>query len=730
MAEQSLDIHADLIKQVGLGVNVARTYPKGHPSLLPVIQRLKVLLKEIPIEQESISLVIIEDVIMIQENRFDSKRLPIVRSLVERFNTLGVKSITFNVDVADDDLREFFAAMAATPAEISDYGDIVALTKSLCITGIKVNKYRVGVISTDEEVKEIKWENFLESLFITGSEMSEEQKIKELGGFLAGAGVVGSEPVEEQTSKIIAGLEKMALLIADRYGEERWDEYSLVFSRMLAALSPSIKKNITKYKTENKKLAVLFRSLIPTISDEDILDLIATKAKEKTPATEDEVIDILKSVPGAKLPDLLSTLRVSVPELNFEEIAARLMKELEKTKGTREAGKFQDKNLEAEMRQFFPRLRDSSHEERNKAIDELIAFVDRLFEAKNYDLIRLLIDRFDAMSDAETEMRTFSKVVDALKKIYLTASELEKNDIVRFVSKKFGKHLVRKGEAYLEKKRVIIKAISDLRDQEYVPELVSLLWDPGSFAEARQALVSLSEFSIPVLIGTLRDTEDRSVRMKILDVLSRVGPEAIPEMRKLLSAAEWYVRRNGVYLLGEIRAKPAVHEIGKLIEDEKEQVQFEVVESLNKIGDPMGKVYLKKALNSKYLRVAVTAMSGLSKEDVQLKIPEITDWLKHRKSIPDEGEEAFRCKIITLLGKFGDDSVVDTLVDVLNEKALFKGELLNVTKRTAVNALVTIGGEKAMKALEDAAHSKDQFVANTAREVLEKIKSEVKDEES
>jgi len=724
MAEPSLDIHSDLIKQVGLGVNIARTYPKGHPSLLPVVQRLKVLLKEIPIEEESISFVIIEDVIMIKENRFDSKRLPIVKSLVERFNQVGVKSITFNVDVSDDDLREFFAAMAATPADIADYGDIVALTKSLGIAGVKVNRYRVGVISTDSEVKEIKWENFLESLVIAGSDMTDEQKVKELGGFLASVGVAGSEAAEVQTTKIIAGLEKMALMTADRYGEERWDEYSLVFSRMLAALSPTIKKNIGKYKTENKKLAVLFRSLIPTIPDEEIIDLIATKAKQKAPDTEEEVVGILQNIPGARLPNILSTLRVNVPDLNFEQIAARLMKELEKTKGTREAGKFQSKNLEADMRQFFPRLRDSSHEERNKTIDELIEFSDRLFEAKNYDLIRLLIDRFDTMADAETEMRTFSKVVEGFKKFYLKASELEKNDIVRFVSKKFGKHLVRKGKAYLEKKRVIIKAISDLKDQDYVPELVSLLWDPGSFAEARQALVSLSDFSIPVLIGTLKETEDRSVRMKILDVLSRVGAQAVPELRKLLSSPEWYVRRNGVYLLGEIKATSAVHDIGKLIDDDKEQIQFEVVKSLNKIGDLKCKVYLKKALNSEYLRVVVAAMTGLEKEDVQLKIAEVAAWLKHRKSIPDEGEEAFRCKIITILGNVGDDSVVDALVEVLNEKALFKGELLSITKKTTLNALAKIGCEKAMQALQDVTKHRDQFVAAAAKEILEKVKKD------
>ncbi|GAH49112.1 unnamed protein product, partial [marine sediment metagenome] len=54
--------------------------------------------------------------------------------------------------------------------------------------------------------------------------------------------------------------------------------------------------------------------------DEDIIDIIAIKAKEKSLTTEHEIVDILKNVTGSRLPDLLSTLRINVPELNFEKI--------------------------------------------------------------------------------------------------------------------------------------------------------------------------------------------------------------------------------------------------------------------------------------------------------------------------------------------------------------------------------------------------------------------------
>ncbi len=721
MADYSMKFLNDLIKQIGLGFNISKTYPKGHPSLLPVVKRLRLLLREVPIEQEAISLVIVEDVIMIENERFDSKRLPMVRSLVSKLNKLDVKSITFNVQQTEEDIQGFFNAMASTPADIADYGDIVALMRARGVTSIIVNKFRVGVISGDGSTQSVNWDHFLESLTTGQIAMSDDDKVKELSNFLSGIGIGGKEPVEVQTGKIVSGLEKLALMVADQYGEDRWDEYSTVFSRMLSVLSPTIKKNITKYRTENKKLAVLFKSLIPSMSDEDIIDVVSMKAKEKSPQVEQEIVSILKDVTGSRLPGILSALRVNVPELNFEKIASRLMSELKTVKGDKAAGKFMSKNMEQEMRLIFPRLRDPSRDERTKAVEDLMVFQDRIFESDDHDLLRLLVDRFDTMADAETELATFINVISALKNIYLKAKALKKDDMVQFVSKKFGKHLLRKDMALLERKKTLIRTIGEIKDENYVPELVSLLWDPGTFVEARNALGSLASFSVPVLIDTLKETEDRPVRMKIIDVIVRMGERAAPEVQKLLDSSEWFIRRNGVFILGEMKISAVIDRIGPLIDDDDEQVQLAVINSLMKTGGENIKSYLLKGLQSKYHNVVIAAMKQLDKDDVLDKLTEVAAWLKSRKGIPNVKEEQSRQEIIEVLGRFGDDSVLGPLIAVLSEHAIFKADLLYPTKSAVLSAFVKIGSEKAIGALREATNHKDQFVAATAEEVLNKL---------
>jgi hypothetical protein len=721
MEEHILNLCNDLLKLLRMGIYLARTYPQGHPSMVHTTKRLCKLFDEFRIEKRVVSLVVIESVITIDDERFDSQKLSIVKYLIDRFNQLGVKSVTFNTEASEGDLREFFSVMALSTAEVEDYGDVVAVMRMRDITGVKVNIYRVGVVSSDEDVRELDWENFLESLITAEAPKSEEERLKELGNFLGVLGVDSDDSVEIRSNKIVAGMEKLALMVVDRYGEERWNEYSLVFSRILAILSPSVKKNIVRYRTENKKLAGLFRKLVPTMTDEDIVDMVVTMAKTKTPESEDEIVDILTKVSSMQLPSILSTLRQRAPEFYTHKFVDRLMKQVKSRSGPEAAKKFVIKNLEIEMKSHFPALRSSSPEERMKAIDALISFSDKLFDAQNYDLVRLIANRLDTMAEAESEFNVFTKAIDAMKILYIKARDRTVKEIMEFIAKKFAKYLVRKDSIFLERKRVLIKAIGETRDPTYIPELISSLWAAGTYGEAREALIALADHSASPLLQTLRETEDYSVRMKILDIFKRMSDRVIPIVAGLLKAEEWYARRNGVFILGELKAEATVEELGSLLNEDVEQVQLEVVMSLSKIGGLKSKEYLKKALNSEYLSVTLEAMRHLDQDDFQSKIPEVLKWLKRNNRFPKTTEEQFRSSVIEVLGKCKDALVVDALNGIIKEHAWWNGDLLLPTKVAALNALSQIGTPDAVQILQKAANSRNQTIAITAQDVLQRL---------
>jgi HEAT repeat protein len=287
---------------------------------------------------------------------------------------------------------------------------------------------------------------------------------------------------------------------------------------------------------------------------------------------------------------------------------------------------------------------------------------------------------------------------------------------------------MRKDSIFLERKRVVIKAIGETKDPTYIPELISSLWAAGTYGEAREALITLADQSAPLLLQTLRETEDYSVRMKILDIFKRMSDRVIPIVAGLLKADEWYARRNGVFILGELRAENTIDDIAALLKEDIEQIQLEVVISLNKIGGPKSIEHMKSALNSEYPSVTLEAMKYLDPEDFRSKIPQVLNWLHRTNRFPDATEEGFRSSVIEVLAKCKDELVVRALNAVTKEHAWLRGNLLLPTKVAALNALSQIGTPEAMRILQKAANSRNQTIALTAQDVLQRLTT--KSEES
>ena len=236
---------------------------------------------------------------------------------------------------------------------------------------------------------------------------------------------------------------------------------------------------------------------------------------------------------------------------------------------------------------------------------------------------------------------------------------------------------------------------------------------------------------MPIIIGNLRLPIVSEIQpaigapiivpMKIIDVIIRMGERAASEVQKLLDSSEWFIRRNGVFILGELKTSIVIDKIGPSINDDHKQVQLAVIDGLVKIGGENTKSYFIKGLQSKYHNVVIAAMKQLNKNDVLGKLAEVAEWLKSRKGIPSVKEEQSRQEIIEVLGRFGDDSVLGPLIAVLSEHSMFKAHLLQPTKSAVLSAFVKIGSEKAIGALREATNHKDQFVAATAEEVLSKL---------
>ncbi len=727
MAGVSRDLLIEIIKQVGLGINFCRSYPKGHPGLEPIIAKTLELVKEIPQEKEEIAMCLIENVVLFEGERFESDKLPIVRSMGNVFSKLGVRSISLSVDATSDDLKAFFYTMAASQADLQDYGSISAIIQAQGTDKITLNELEYGVVSSKGGKVKIDWEVFLRTLHSSNILISEDDTKKELVNFLTDVvGLKGGEPEELQADMIVNTLEKLSNLVVEKFGAESWGEYSLVFTRILATLSPNIKSRVGQIKTENRRLAELIRNILPTLNDETLIEIITarTLAQPEDRPPDPDVIEVLKKLTGPRLVNLLPQLKGRIPTKALDEVTMMLGRAASLTDREKKTEEVSREELEKELRKFFPLLREPVPEKQIKAIDDIMDFAGKLIGLKRVELVKLIVDRFDSMSDGEKSLVVFSKLMESLKELYFKARSGGMRDIYDTISKRMGKHLLRTGKDFIERKKVVIHKIGEMHDTSYVTDLVSILWEPGSFNEAREALVRFGADAVEPLIGVLKDAEDRSVRMKILDVLLTMGKVVIPSCIKLLSDPEWFVRRNGIYILGELKVEEVTDDVGKMVGDVHEFVQREAVHALGVIGGAKARPHLQAGLKSKYKLVVLEAMRYLPREDIRPVMADIVKLLERRKRIPEKKEEELRRHVLEALGRVGDDDIIESLLLVVRERSFIGGDLLLGTKEAAVDALGKLGTPKALEALNGLAASTDAEAAGLAEAVLEKLKRE------
>lgn len=723
MADISKDLLLNIIKQVGIGMNFCRSYPKDHPGLEPIVSKSLSLIKEMPPDRDEISLCMIENVILFEGERFETEKLPIVKSITSIFNRLGVRSVSFSVGLTVEDLRAFFNTMAATPADLQDYGSIASILEASGAQSIKLNELEYGIVSTKGGKVKIDWDVFLKTLKASSSMATDEATKMELVKFLTDVvGLKGGEPDEVQAEMITNTLEKLSNVVVEKFGEEGWGEYSLIFTRILATLSPNIKSRIAKIKTENKRLAELIRNILPTLSDETLIEIVSSKALSEGEGVDPDVIEMLKRLTGPRLVNLLPQLKDKLPAKALEDITFILSRAAQPVEAELKIEEASHEELEKELRKYFPPLREEASEIRIKAVADIMTFVMKIFDTKHLSLLKLVIDRLDAMSDSERDLTVFSRVVDGLKDFYLKAKSAGMREVYETISKRIGRHLLRAGRELVDRKKIVIGVIGEMHDSNYITELISILWEQGTFNEAREALIKFSSDAIEPLLGVLKDAEDRSVRMKILDVILKMGKPILPAIEKLLRDQEWFVRRNGVYILGEIKAEEMVDEIGKRVADDHEKVQIEAVNALSKIGGDKVKPYLKSALNSKYKTVMLEAINNLPKEDVQSVLPELIKLMERKKRIPDKKEEELRRIVVAALSKIGGNDAVECLVRTVKDHSFIGSDLLFSTKEAAIEALGTIGSERALEVLSGFADGNDADMAALAENTLEKIK--------
>lgn len=257
--------------------------------------------------------------------------------------------------------------------------------------------------------------------------------------------------------------------------------------------------------------------------------------------------------------------------------------------------------------------------------------------------------------------------------------------------------------------------------------------DPALFlAKERRERVSFAvdvlsrlgtEFLSPLveIVKNLSTIERHDAIFEAIVAAGSAGLEAlVSEMKK---PNPWYVSRNILRVLGELRSKEAIDHVYEMAGHPDERVRREVIRSLAKIGARECLEFVMGALNDPSPAVRRTAVRMLGSFHDTSVAPLLIDIIEKSGKKSKPGEEGLSEAACLAIGDLGDPAYTPYLVEVLGKGGLLKKGKPPEVRAAAALALGMIGCPENIPALRRALEDPSAVVRSSAERALGLISS-------
>ncbi|MBA7537028.1 hypothetical protein ES705_29294 [subsurface metagenome] len=209
----------------------------------------------------------------------------------------------------------------------------------------------------------------------------------------------------------------------------------------------------------------------------------------------------------------------------------------------------------------------------------------------------------------------------------------------------------------------------------------------------------------------LKDAEDYSLRMKLIDIIKNIGEYGIKALVDNLGISEWYLRRNIILILGEIGDKSVIDHMVPLLEDKEDRVRLELVKAFTKLEYEKG---LIKALNDPSVEVKAEALRGLRKK-ISVEIVEKLIPLFKRKG------DAIHIELLKIIAEKKVTKAAESIAEFLQSLELRTDSTAQSLKELGVTTLYKLDVDNIKILLKGFTLSKDKMLANLAGAALKRI---------
>jgi HEAT repeat protein len=261
---------------------------------------------------------------------------------------------------------------------------------------------------------------------------------------------------------------------------------------------------------------------------------------------------------------------------------------------------------------------------------------------------------------------------------------------------------------------MVMLAIHRISTRAVIEELVQRLGKARTEEERtglRSTLLHVGADTVTPLVRELVAATDVSARRAYRDALVALDHVGVPLLEDMIGDERWFVVRNMVGILGEIRSADAVEHFRRTIEHSDARVRRETILALSKIGGEEAVPLLAKGLNDREASLRGAAALGLG----LTKLPVAVGPLLTR--LPQENDPEVEVEVVRALGRVGDPRAVPVLAERASGGGFFS-RTPGAIRVEAVRALGEIGGEAAHAVLQRLLRERNAEVRDAALKAL------------
>ncbi len=584
----------------------------------------------------------------------------------------GIAEFSIDPGVEDREIREFLELLNRPPEKILTVGDAPAYLRERGVMHVRVAAPGGLGLPADPE------------------QLSTAQGVgatDDTGGSALLDARPGRHPVDLLVDAILDSVdERLTGLTYDRAGLLQWFEAISAEGRlericaaakMLVTMAEGHGDREVRVRTTLEALLLLPEATLKPLLSDWIVPQSATDLAVfnlLTQVTEDELAEIARHVPS----DQLMTLTSDLLEFPWEEgkrrrLVQAITETLRASGETAAPGPLlaTDDPLLAELRQ---EIMDACHPDvlLERSADLLLALVATGDGDEHLGFSIEALEEVVAEALGRGRLSLATRVLQGLGASREPATDLPAEGADDWIAR-----LRRKAAD-----RTHITQLAGLLRQSLAPEQID---DVAAY------LRLLPEEGLEEFATLLADEPDRRTRVRMCEVLARIGPPVIPVLVRRLGDQRWFVVRNVLYILGKIRQASTAPSVLAALDHPHPRVRVEAVRAASLIGGAGSAVRLSRCAHDPdpaIRRAVIAVLSAPGNDDA---IPPLRDILRAPAKEPDD--VAVKLEAIRALAVIRTPLAHETLVAIATQPVPFWQRSDRQVREAAVAALASLKGK-------------------------------------